>query len=112
MQKKCKKSLAYLIYICGCVRETNAHHKALFFIFFFACVHSKVEIGQRMKLMEGGKERERKEMKNRASESALFCSSTELERSSCLHLVTEIFNAVYMKKKKNHNNDYIILFSA
>lgn len=55
-----------------------------------------------MKLTEGGKEREikrereKRNKKNRASESALFCSSPELERSLCLHLVTEIFSAVYI----------------
>jgi len=67
----------------------------VFFVLYF-----QRKIGERMKLTEGGKEgeikreRERRN-KNRASESALFCSSPELERSSCLHLVTEIFSSVY-----------------
>lgn len=65
MQKKCKKSLAYLIYICGCVRGTNAHHKAhgASFFFFFACVLSKGD--RRANEAHGGRERERNKERER-----------------------------------------------
>lgn len=64
MQKKCKKSLAFLIYICGCVGGTNAHHKAHGAGFFFP-VYFQRKIGERMKLTEGGRERERNKERER-----------------------------------------------
>lgn len=58
--KRKKKSLAFLVYICGCVGGTNAHHKAheVQVFFFFFPVYFQRKIGERMKLTEGGKERE------------------------------------------------------